>query len=237
MIATGMRRLAAVLGPALVLVGLIGVGFGVGQVLDATNDPSGAVAVPMRLHSSDGRGAWLDLEVDVEPYDAVWVSGVPTDNRPDTDDWTDPLGVVVVHARDATLAEQLLSRADVLLRGVALLVAAIALLPVLRSVADGRPFQPGHDRRLQAVAACVVLGSYVGPLLPWRASASVLARLVDAYGMSADPPHHVEAFVVAALLVLLGGVLRAATPAPREAPSLVVPDLAGWDRSPGASDA
>lgn len=236
MIGTGMRRVAAMLGPFLVLAGLVGVGFGVGQVLTAMADDFGDVAVPMRLRSSDGLGASIDLLVGPERYDAVWVSGVPTDNRPDTDPWTDPAGVVVVHARDSTPVEQLLSRADVLVRGVALLVAALALLPVLRSVADGRPFQPGHDRRLWVVAACVVVGGYVGPLLPWRASASVLARLDGASGISAAPTHHLEAFVVAALVVLVGAVLRAGTPARRESVAPSVPVLDGWERHRDQAD-
>lgn len=230
MIGNGMRRLAAALGPALVVVGTVGVCFGVGQMVDATSEPLDGVDVPMRLRSSDGLGASIELLVGPEPYDAVRVSGVPTDNRPDTDPWTDPAGVVVVHAPDATLAEQLLSRADVLVRGCALLVAGLALRPVLRSVADGSPFRPGHDRRLGVVAGCVVLGVYVGPLLPWRASAMVLARLDGAHGMSAAPTHHLEAFVVAALVLLVGAVLRAGASERRDGP-------VGAGRQPGAPDA
>ncbi|MFI2753155.1 hypothetical protein ACGIF2_06950 [Cellulomonas sp. P22] len=174
----------------------------------------GEVAVPMRLHSSDGLGADLRLEVGLVPYPEVRVSGVRTGGLPDFDHYSEPLGIVMVHAPDASLAEQLFSRADVLVRGIALLVAAVALLPVLRSIAAGSPFRPGHGRRVQVVAVCVVAGAYVGPLLPWRASTSVLERLPDPYGMTANPPHHVEALVIAALVVLVGAVVRAGTPVP-----------------------
>ena len=203
------RRLAAVLGPALVVVGMVATAVGLYQWLEPTRNVMGEVAVPMRLHSSDGIGAWLVLEVGLVPYTAVEVSGVPTGGLPDFDHRSEPLGIVVVHAPDASLTEQLLARADVLVRGIALLVAAVALLPVLRSIAAGSPFRPGHGPRLWVVAVCVVAGAYVGPLLPWRASALVLDRLPEPFGMTASPPHHVEAFVVAALVVLVGEVLRA----------------------------
>lgn len=81
----------------------------------------------------------------------------------------DVMGAVAVPMR--------LHSSDVLVRGIALLVAAVALLPVLRSIAAGSPFRPGHGRRAQVVAVCVVAGAYAGPLLPWLASASVLERL------------------------------------------------------------
>ena len=216
------RRLAAILGPALVVVGLVATVVGLYQWLGPTRDVMGEVAVPMRLHSSDGRGADLTLEVDLMPYNDAWVSGVRTGGLPDFDHYTEPLGIVTVHAPDASRTEQLLSRADVLVRGIALLVAAVALLPVLRSIAAGSPFRRGHGPRLWVVAVCVVAGAYVGPLLPWRASALVLDRLPEPFGMTASPPHHVEAFVIAALVVLVGEVLRAG-PSDRLRPSPVTP--------------
>lgn len=225
-VSRGARRLAAVLGPALLVVGLVGTAVGLYQWLAPTRDVMGEVAVPMRLHSSDGRGADLVLEVELEPYSDAWVSGVPTGGLPNVDTRSEPLGIVVVHAPDASLAEQLLSRADVLVRGIALLVAAVALLPVLRSIAAGSPFRPGNGRRVQVVAVCVVAGAYVGPLLPWRASASVLERLPGPYGMTANPPHHVEALVIAALVMLVGEVLRVGTPdrAPISPPTVPILD-------------
>ena len=216
----GSRRLAVVLAFVLVAAGLVATVVGVVRWLEPTRDVMGEVAVPMRLHSSDGLGADLELEVGLEPYDQVWVSGVPTGGPPDSDHHSEPLGIVTVHAPGATPSEQLLSQADDLLRGIALLVAAVALCPLFIAISRCRPFRPGHQRLLNLVAVCVVAGAYVGPLLPWWASASVLARLDDAYGMRANPPHHLEAFVVAALVVLVGAVVRAGVPVSRAAASL-----------------
>lgn len=193
-------------------------------------DATGHVSVPMHLTSSDGQGADLRLEVDLEPYPGVSVSGVPTGGLPHLDHYTTPLGVVTVHVDDASRTEQLFSQADDLLRGVALLLAALALRPMLVATAQGRQFQPGCRRRLHVVAVCVVLGGYVAPLLPWWASASVLDRLDDAYGMAVVPQHHLEVFVVAALVVLVGAVLDATAPKTPDSTEAQVPDLDGLGR-------
>ncbi|WP_309133445.1 hypothetical protein [Cellulomonas sp.] len=209
------RRLARVLAPALVVVGVVAAVVGLAHWLEPTRDPLGEVAVPMHLRHSEGIGADLRLEIGLVPYSQVRVSGVPTGGLPDRDHRTEPLGVVVVHAPDASSREQLLSRADLLVRGVAVLVAAVALRPVLLAIAHAHAFRPAHRRRLWVVAGCVVAGGYVAPLLPWGASASVLARLEGAYGLSVSPTHHVEAVVVAALVVLVGAALRTEGPTPR----------------------
>ncbi|WP_155859530.1 hypothetical protein [Cellulomonas sp. KRMCY2] len=230
----GARRLAAVLGPALVVLGVVAFAVGLVHWLEPTWASTSEVAVPMQVSSSDGRGADLRLEVDLAPYSEVWVSGVPTGGLPDRDHRSEPLGIVVLHAPEASLTEQLLSRADLMLRGVALLVAAIALRPVLVSIAEGGPFRPGHEHRLRVVAGCVIAGGYLAPLLPWWASASVLARLEGAYGLTATPTHHLEAFVVAALVVLIGAVVRASTPDPHETAGRQVRNSDSIEREPDA---
>ncbi|GAA4626942.1 hypothetical protein [Cellulomonas oligotrophica] len=206
------RRLAAVLGPFLVVVGAVALLLGVGHGVAVLSEDD--VAVPVHLRASDGRGAWLQLEVEGRPATGVWVSGVPTGGLPTADRYGFGLGVAELHTRGATPVERLLARADLLVRGIALIVAALALRPVLAAVARGASFRPGHDRRVHVVAVCVVLGAYVAPLLPWLATASVLARLDDLHGLSASPPHHVEALVVALLVVLVGGLVRASTTHP-----------------------
>lgn len=208
----GSRRLAAVLAPALVVVGVVAAVVGAAHWLAPALDPLHQVTVPMQLRASDGLGAYLELTVGQAPYPDARVSGVPAGGLPDRDHRSEPLGIVTVRVLDAPLSERLLSRADLLLRGLALLVAAVALRPVLVAIAEARPSRPGHEHRLRVVAVCVVAGGYLAPLLPWWASASMLTRLDGAYGMSANPPHHLEAFVVAALVVLVGGVVRAHTP-------------------------
>ncbi|WP_149205085.1 hypothetical protein [Actinotalea subterranea] len=206
-VGTAWQRVAAVLGPVLVVLGAIGVMVGVLQMLDAAGDVLEEVAVPVRLTTSDGLGADLALDVGGEPFDGVRVSGVPAGGAPDTDPRSDPLGIVVIHAPDASLGERFLSRADVLVRGAAVLVAAVALLPLLRAIARTAELGADAGRRLRVVALCVIVGGYVAPLLPWWATASVLGRLDGVHGMSAAPPHHLQAFVVAALVGLLAALL------------------------------
>jgi hypothetical protein len=211
------RRLAVVLAFVLVAGGVVAAVVGVVRWLEPVTSSMGHVAVPMQLRSSDGRGADLVLEVDQMPYPEVSVWGVSTGGLPDRDHYSEPLGVVTIHTYgEASLGERLLSRADALLRGIALLVAALALRPVLVAISQGRPFRPEHHRLINVVAVCVVAGAYVAPILPWWASALVLSRSEDAYGMSASPPHHFEVFVVAALIVLVGAIVRAGTPDPRD---------------------
>ena len=94
-----------------------------------------------------------------------------------------------------------------LVRGAAVLVAAVALLPLLRAIARTAELGADAGRRLRVVALCVIVGGYVAPLLPWWATASVLGRLDGVHGMSAAPPHHLQAFVVAALVGLLAALL------------------------------
>src|SRR5690606_1137701 len=119
---------------------------------------------------------------------------------------------VTLHTTGATDLEQVVSRGDVLLRGISLLVAALALFPVLRALAEQRSFRVAHARRLWIMAACVVAGGYVAPLLPWWASASVLSRLEGAHGVSARPIHHLQVWVIAALVVVVAEVVRASVP-------------------------
>lgn len=204
---SGWRRVAAALGPGLVAIGVLSTLVGVLHVVDAGTDFFGEVAVPMRLVASDGIGAGVELNVAAEPFSGAWVSGMAAGGLPDTDPYSDPLGIVTIHAAGSSLGERLLSPADVLVRGAAVLVAAIALLPVLRAFTTSRPPGAGTARRLRMVALCVLVGGYVGPLLPWLASASVLARLEPVHGMSATPPHHLPAIVAAALVGLLAAAV------------------------------
>lgn len=212
----GARRLAGALAFLLVAAGVGAAVLGLVRWLAPLTDRTGEVAVPVQVTSSDGVGADLLLLVGLEPYEGVGVSGVATGGLPHTDHRTYPLGVVTIHAPDASASEKLLSRADSVIRGLALLAGAIALRPVLGAISDGRPFRRRDERGLRVVALCVVVGAYVAPLVPWRASAVVLARLDGAHGLSATPVHHLEVFVVAALVVLVGVVVRMATPEPTD---------------------
>ncbi|GIG41746.1 hypothetical protein [Cellulomonas phragmiteti] len=205
----GGRRLAAALGPLLVVVGVVGVLVGVVNVVGATTASFGAVEVPVRIVSNDGVAVSVELRFENGPAEGLGVDGPPTGGLPNRDHRSHPQGILSLHVLDAGVVERVLSRADVLVRGVALLVAALALLPVLRRLAQGRALVAGDARRVAVVAGCVVLGAYVAPLVPWIATVSVLDRLPRTEGMFAQPPHHLEAFVAAALVLLVAALVRA----------------------------
>lgn len=210
MIRLGSRTcaLARVLAPLLVVVGVVAVLVGVVNVVGATRATAGYVAVPVRIVGNDGTAVGVVLAFDDGPANDLGVSGPPTGGLPNLDPRSYPQGVLTLRAPGGTVAEQLLSRADVLLRGGALLVAALALLPVLRRLGQGCALVAGDARRVAVLAGCVVLGAYIAPLVPWLATASVLGRLPRTSGMLASPPHHVEAWVVAALVLVVAGLVR-----------------------------
>lgn len=167
MIRLGSRTcaLARVLAPLLVVVGVVAVLVGVVNVVGATRATAGYVAVPVRIVGNDGTAVGVVLAFDDGPANDLGVSGPPTGGLPNLDPRSYPQGVLTLRAPGGTVAEQLLSRADVLLRGGA-------------------------------------------PLVPWLATASVLGRLPRTSGMLASPPHHVEAWVVAALVLVVAGLVR-----------------------------
>ena len=80
-------------------------------------------------------------------------------------------------AWDSTVVEQLLSRGDAAVLGLAVGLGAWLLTPVLRSIAAGRPFGAGNSRRLAGLAVVVAVAGSIGPLLPQFAALAVLDRL------------------------------------------------------------
>ena len=80
-------------------------------------------------------------------------------------------------APGSTVLEQLLSRGDAAVLGLAVGLGAWLLRPLLASVAAGRPFGAGNARRLAGLASVVVVAAGIGPLLPQIASLAVLDRL------------------------------------------------------------
>ena len=80
-------------------------------------------------------------------------------------------------AWDSTVVEQLLARGDAAVLGIAVGLGAWLLLPVLESVAAGRPFGSGNSRRLAWLAVVVAVAGSIGPLLPQFGALAVLDRL------------------------------------------------------------
>ena len=111
---------------------------------------------------------------------------------------------VQLSAPGATVLEQLLSRGDAALLGLAIGAAALLLRPVLSSVAAGRAFGGGNARRLAQLAAVVVLAGEVGPLLPQLAAIAVLDRLQL---IEPDSPFLVQLRFSLGPVLLLGALL------------------------------
>ena len=80
-------------------------------------------------------------------------------------------------AGDSTAIEQMLTRGDDLLLGIAVALAAWLLYPVLGGLAQGRPFQRGAARRLAWLAVLIGALGVLAPLLPAVAAIAVQGRL------------------------------------------------------------
>ena len=185
------------------LIGLIGVVAAVAGPVYAINgatQAAGAVEVPVELAGQDDAGRTrVPLAVaDLPDGTAVSARNGGSD--------------VELSAEDSTIAEQLLSRGDALVLGLALGAGAWLLRPVLGSLAAGRPFGSGNARRLAGLATVVVLAAGIGPLLPQIGSLVVLDRL-DLVGP--DSPFVVgvtfavtPALVTALLLLVLAEAFR-----------------------------
>ncbi|MFF4624255.1 hypothetical protein [Nonomuraea jabiensis] len=84
-------------------------------------------------------------------------------------------GEVPLHIWGSTVAEQVLSRADVLLSGLCAGAAAWLLHALLNSIAEGRPFDRRNPARTAWLATLAIVSS-LGSLLPAFAGAAVLDR-------------------------------------------------------------
>ncbi|MFI2752164.1 hypothetical protein ACGIF2_01875 [Cellulomonas sp. P22] len=177
----------------------LGWGAGVWGVLYAINGATqapAAVRVPVTLLAAPGAPA----------------TGAVTAAFTVPDGWLDGSGSrLTLRLWGSSVPEQVLSRGDVLLGGLALLVLALAVGPVLRSIAAGDPFAVGNPRRLMVAAGAIVVGGAVAPFLPQIAAAQVIARA----GLSAHlaPVHTfpLAPLVTAALVLVLVPVFRAGT--------------------------
>jgi hypothetical protein len=108
----------------------------------------------------------------------------------------------------STVAEQLLSRADVLLAGLCAGAAALALPGVLTHVMRGRPYRKGNAARVGWLGALTGLAALGGPLLTSAGAGGVLDR---AGSRGFEPAFALSGGLVAAgwLLLALGLALRA----------------------------
>jgi hypothetical protein len=148
---------------AILLVGWLSAGIGVGYMVNGATKTGGFVLVPVRAEPSLDH-LWLTA-------DERQVS-LPDGNRlrAEGEQWE-------LMSWGSTMTEQLLSRADQALAGLVSLVGAILLSRLLQSIAEGRPFQPGNARRIATIAALVAVVGTITSQLPRVATQLVLNRI------------------------------------------------------------
>ena len=136
-----------------------------------------AIAGPVyAINGATQAGAAVEVPVELRGVDplAGVAAGLPDGVRLLSQDG----GVLSqLSAWDSTVVEQLLSRGDAAVLGLAVGVGAWLLGPVLGSIAAGRPFGAGNSRRLAWLAVVVAVAGSVGPLLPQFGALAVLERL------------------------------------------------------------
>ncbi|MEV0616518.1 DUF2975 domain-containing protein [Nonomuraea sp. NPDC050404] len=108
---------------------------------------------------------------------------------------------VDLRAWDSTILEQLLSRGDTAVTGVALGLGAVLLRRLLLSILEGEPFRKGNPSRIARLAGLVVLSGFVANFLPQIAATMVLTRV--GLSPSGIPTVHIPLLPIAAALLLL----------------------------------
>ena len=140
-----------------------------------------------------------------------------------------PEGVSVFAASDqlrlsawsSTVGEQMLARGDLLVLGLGTAAASLLLVPILRSVAAGRPFEAGNSRRIAGLAVVVVAVAWVGPFLNLAATVLVLHRLGLDNPLAPSLTLGLNPLLLAALLLVLAESFRRGEQISREADGLV----------------
>lgn len=193
-----------------VLAGFWGVAYTINGMTQARAD----VKAPVVLVDHDFSG-WGDQAVEVPGIatpDGVRFVGA----RPGSWETTvgglvsGPDGALTVVAWDSTRTEQALARGDYAVGGLGLLVGALALAPVLRSIAEGRPFAPGNARRIAVLAVTIAVAGSIAPMLPQVAGILVLERTGLAGPRFADAAAPALTPVLVGVLVLaLAAAFRA----------------------------
>jgi hypothetical protein len=175
---------------AILLVGWLLAGIGVGYMVNGATKTGGFVDVPVRAEPSLDH-LWLTA-------DERQVS-LPDGNhlRAEGEHWE-------LRSWGSTMAEQLLSRADGALTGLASLAGAILLSRLLQSIAEGRPFQPGNAQRIATIAALVAVVGTITSQLPRLAAYLVLNR-IDMDG--ADSLVHATELSISLTPLLYGALL------------------------------
>ena len=198
-----LRVLIVVLGWA---AGVLGVAYAVNG---ATQAPAW-VRVPVTLAATPDHAGPVEVHVDgisvpdgrltgPPPSGASFsVAGQPTGDS-----------ALTLAAWGSTRVEQLLARGQWLVGGLGVLVGALALAPLLGSIADGYPFAPGNAR-LVVLAVTIAVAGVLAPLLPQIAGFLVLDRTgLAGPAFMATPSVELTPLLVGALILAVAAAFRA----------------------------
>jgi hypothetical protein len=161
-----------------------------------------AVAGPVyAINGATQAGAAVEVAVELRGSEqlAGVTAGLPENARLLSGDGVD----TVLSSWGSTVAEQLLSRGDAAVIGLAVGLGAWLLDPVLESIAAGRPFGGRNARRLAWLALVVAVAGSIGPVLPQVGTLAVLDRL----GLAGPGSPFTVGATFSLLPLVLGGLL------------------------------
>ena len=212
-------RWISALSMVVLLIGLVSAVVGVSYAVNALTIVGATVKVPVAFVAPEGAWDAVHLTVEGVDIDNGWITTLP------------PTGIgagglggqVTIAAWGSTYLEQILSRGWWLVSGLAMLVGAILLRPVLVGIAAGAPFAGRASRHLGTLAVVVLVAGHLAPLLPQLAGFLVLDRLgLAESGIFSMSPHiGVEVLFVAALVGTLAVAFRSGEQLARDADGLV----------------
>lgn len=192
---------------AVLCIGWVGAIWGVAYAINGATQAHATIKVPVTLTAPQGTGTG---NVQVTLPGVVVTDGWFAGAEPDGGIPAGADGTLTLATWGSTVAEQLLGRGDWLVGGLAVLVGALALAPVLGAIAAGDPFRAGTARRLVVVAGAVGVGGMVAPILPHIAGLLVLHRTgLAGPGFVGVPPLTVEPLVVAGVVLAAAAAFRA----------------------------
>lgn len=148
----------------VVVAGVVAAVWGTAQAVGAASlPPTAPVRTPVTIEAAGYRYLDLDLPTVQPTPGGEWFALA----REST---------FVLETTGADRVGHFLSRGDAFVYGIGALVVALALAPVLTSVARQHPFTPGNVRRLVVAALTIAAAGVVGPMLPQHQGVRALER-------------------------------------------------------------
>ncbi len=216
----GPTRWIRVLARLILLTGVIGGIAGVSYAINALTIVPATVRAPVTLLAPEGEWPSVDLSIDGVQIEGGSITTLP----PAALGTGDNGGQVTIAAWDSTHLEQILSRGDALVGGLAVLIGAILIYPVVLSIAAGTPFAVGNARCLSLLAGVIAVAGSLAPLLPQLAGIRVVERLGladDGVFSTSAPQITLGPLLIAALVLAFAAAFRAGERLAADADGLV----------------